>query len=201
MEELVNKIEELGNFVFTAIPGGTMMETSVTDFILSYINSDINQSSYIKFDETYKETGNRKNNPKSGTSADYILIIKNKNGEIKRYAFQAKNGKLKNKNGNVYIEIDHQIGGKGAYQIDEYDSFLKSNIEIDGYYIFYNGFYQDVTNTSNISRLLNQSFWILDEDKVKELMGSSYNILSIDDVIGENNHINFIEFLRGLNHE
>lgn len=105
---------------------------------------------------------------------------------------------MKNRKGNVYIEIDHQIGGSGAYQIDEYDSFLESNKEIDGYYIFYNGNYQDVTNSSNISKLLNQSFWLLGEETVKELMGSSYSVLSIDDVIDKNNHINFIQFLRGL---
>lgn len=60
MKKLVNDIENLGKFVFTAISNGTMKETSVTDFILSNINNGTHQSSYIEFDETYKETGNRK---------------------------------------------------------------------------------------------------------------------------------------------
>lgn len=201
MEPLINDIERLGEFVFTAIPNGSMKETSITDFILSSINCGENRSSYIQFDDTYKETGNRDKDPKKGTSADYVLIIKNKDGDIKKYAFQAKNGKLKSSKGNVYVEIDHKIGGKGAFQIDEFDSFLEKNQEINGYYIFYNGNYQDVDNVSNISNLLNQSFWILDEKKIKELMGAQYKILSIDDIIAETNHQNYIEFLRGLNNE
>ena len=32
-------------------------------------------------------------------------------------------------------------------------------------------------------------------------MGKEYKILSIDDIITEANHQNFIEFLRGLNNE
>lgn len=201
MKSLINDIEELGKFVFTAIPNGSMKETSITDFILSNIDCGTNKSSYIQFDDTYKETGNRMKDPKKGTSADYVLIIKNKDGDIKKYAFQAKNGKLKSRKGNVYVEINHQVGGKGAFQIDEFDSFLECNKEINGYYIFYNGDYQNVDNISNISNLLNQSFWILDEKKIKELMGKECKILSIDDIITEANHQNFIEFLRGLNNE
>ena len=198
MDELLGSIQELGEFVFTAIPKGTMKETSVTDFLLSHIESGENQTSHIRFDDTYKETGNREKNPKSGTSADYILIIKNKNGDIKRYAFQAKNGKLKSRMGNVYLEIDHRIGGKGAYQVDEYKLFLDSNLDIEGYYIFYNGDYNDVDNRNNITQLFNQSFWVLDAKKVKELMGSDHKVISLDDIITEENHIKFIDFLRGL---
>lgn len=64
MKSIGRVIGKLGEFVFTAIPKGTMKATSVTDFILSHIESGDNQASYIRFDDIYKETGNREKNQK-----------------------------------------------------------------------------------------------------------------------------------------
>ncbi|MFC6177090.1 hypothetical protein ACFQAV_09565 [Companilactobacillus huachuanensis] len=198
---LIDSIEKIGEKTFYTIPLNAMKETSVTDNILSEILLPSNaKADLIYYDDSYKETGKKgpSTNNKTRTCADYVLYIKDKNKKIHKYAFQAKNGKEYDGKGNVYTEINHKIGNNGDYQIDGYDEFLKNNPYISGYYIFYNGNYKNVNNTNSIKSLNGQSFWIIGEERVKGLMGTDYNVISIDNIIGENSHVNFISFLRGL---
>lgn len=162
----------------------------------------------IRFDDSYKETGDKVQHKKDGsttrTCADYILAIKDTESKEHFFSFQAKLGKpdkTKKNLGNIYSEINHQIGGNGPFQIDEYDEFLKQNNastsktpNIEGFYIFYNGAFKGTSNDSDTAKLKKLSFWILNENTVKNLMGVDHKILSISDVCSK--HVEFIGFLR-----
>ena len=186
---------------FESIPNKTLHETSITDLILSTVVKWSSTSGLIEFDPSYKETGDNSVNPKKGTSADFLLVIKDKSDVDHSIAFQAKLGKLSKKIGNEYSEIVHTIGNKsnGDYQIDRYKAFLKANPSITGKYIFYNGNYKNVSNQSDISLLDNSSFWILDIDNVSILVGNTYKSINLSDLINIPEHKKFIEFLRSFN--
>lgn len=192
--DLLKRIDDLGESMFKYIAQGTMKETSVTDVILSIITEEQGKADFIQFDSSYKETGDPQKNAHHGTAADYILVIKDSNGGKHILSFQAKNGKRGNAKhgskeiGNLYAELDHKIGGKGPYQIQKYDEFLQANVAINGYYVFYNGDYKNVTNSKQINSLRGQSFWTMTEKKVKAKMGSTYTPISLNDLVGLPEH-------------
>ncbi|MFT8811968.1 MAG: hypothetical protein ABF855_10785 [Liquorilactobacillus satsumensis] len=194
---VINALEDLSKKTFSTIPLGTMKETSVTDNILSEIQLRSKNADIIQYDDSYKETGKKNDNIKTRTCADYILIIKDKNGNIHKMAFQAKNGQKDNTNkiGNKYNAITHRIGNHGDYQIDAYDSFLKIS-GITGYYIFYNGNFDEIRNSNSQNKLRGESFWVLDEKTIKLKMGTGYKVLSLDDVVNEKGHLEFTKFLK-----
>lgn len=196
--DVIDALENLSKKTFSTIPLGTMKETSVTDNILSEIQLKYTKADVIQYDDSYKETGKKDDNEKTRTCADYILIIKDKNGDLHKLAFQAKNGKKDDNDtiGNIYKEITHKIGNKGDYQIDEYHNFLVSS-NITGYYIFYNGNFENITNLVSQNQLDNKSFWILDEKTVKSKMGPNHKMLSLDDIVNEQSHLEFTKFLKG----
>lgn len=200
VESFFKQLASFDEMSFNFIPQKTMHETSVTDLILSAIMTWSQDSGIITFDESYKETGDRTVDPKKGTSADFLLVLRDKSGLLHKISFQAKLGKLSKDIGNEYSEIIHTIGNKSNadYQIDRYNDFLKDNPDIVGKYIFYNGNYPNVSNQSDIALLDNSSFWILDIDNVKKLVGSDYKVIGLHDVVGISDHTKFIEYLRGF---
>lgn len=189
-KNLINNIENLDKNTFLDIPLGNMHETSITDNLLTTIIKS--GGTFIQYDSSYKETG--KKTSKTGTAADYILIIKDKHGKIHNLAFQAKVGKVfkvnNNKIGNFYKELDHNINSSNKYkalkksntyikikrpdryQVDVFDNFLKKNLNFKGYYIFYNGAFTDseYINFNNTKALKNKSFWIYPQSEVKKIM-------------------------------
>jgi hypothetical protein len=200
IELFFKQLENFDAISFNSIPKNTMHETSVTDLILSAIMNWSQDSGIITFDESYKETGDRTVNPKKGTSADFLLVLRDKSGLPHNISFQAKLGKLSKNIGNEYSEIIHTIGNKSNadYQIDRYNDFLKDNPDIVGKYIFYNGNYPDASNQADIALLDNSSFWILDIANVKILVGNDYKVIGLHDVVGIPDHTKFIEYLRGF---
>lgn len=202
-KNLIQKLNQLDTFSFENIVNGNVHETSITDFILALIDSKDGQTSLIKYDDKYKETGNNAKNPKVGTSADFLLVVKDKKGIDHKYAFQAKLGKYETakKIGNMYSEVNHKIGNKGPYQIDAYEQFLSKNTKINGEYLFYNGDYPDANNLSDINKLSKKSFWILGIDNVKLLMGNvPYKQFNLSDILSlkNNDHKPFVDFLKGF---
>lgn len=198
---LFAELKALSKKTFSTIPLGSMKEPSITDNILSEIKLAYKHSDIIQYDDSYKETGADNDNPKTRTCADFILVIKDNNNTIHKLSFQAKSGKKEKEKtkglGNFYKEINHQIGNDGDYQIDEYDEFL-SNSNINGYYIFYNGNFDNITNAKDQAKLNENSFWVLDEYNVKNKMGTDHKILSLTDIVDNANHEEFIDFLKGF---
>lgn len=196
-QSLFNQLETLSQNTFVRIPLNTMKETTITDNILSEIQLAFKESDVIEYDDTYKETGKDDLNIKTRTCADFVLLIKDSNKNIHKLSFQAKKG-YKHKNiSNVYTELDHKIGNDTEYQIDEYDEFLKAS-KMDGYYIFYNGEYVDITNQTDQDNLNGNSFWTLNESTVKDKMGPNHTTFSLTDIINLSNHTEFLTFLKGV---
>ena len=199
--KLFDELKALSEKTFSTIPLGSMKEPSITDNILSEIKLAYKCSDIIQYDDSHKETGADNDNPKTRTCADFILVIKDSHSTIHTLSFQAKSGKKEKQNdkglGNFYKEINHKIGNDGDYQVDEYDEFIR-NSNIGGYYIFYNGNFDSITNAKDQAKLNENSFWVLDEYIVKNEMGPDHKILSLTDIVDNANHKEFIDFLKGF---
>lgn len=198
-KNLIKDIKVLDKETFFDITLGNMHETSITDNLLTTID---HYGDFIKYDPNYKETGKR--TAKTGTAADYVLIIRDTLGNIHRLAFQAKSGKSNTHQGNIYKKVNYKISKINKYQIDVFRSFLNINPSFDGYYMFYNGKFTGLkyNNNNNSKSLNNKSFWILPQKDVENIMKTrtnsssyKYSNFSIDDIVNNKQHQSFTDFL------
>lgn len=209
--KLINEIKNDSKKFWNRIPNKSYGEVAITQSILDSIIENSKYSSFISYKNEYREQGKRgiRNKKIYGTSADFVICIKDINKKTHYLAFQAKIGKVYKNDTNLYEEITHHIGSNNTkpFQIDEFFSFLNENKTFgleNGYYLFYNGNYPE-KDDSNITNC--ESFWMLNIVGVREIMldkgkckgKNKYENIDIDDInysqFGKK-YKNFVEFLK-----
>lgn len=180
---VIDSIKQSSDKYWMNIPDGIVHETTITENILTDIYDDNKQTPISKIE--YKQEPEYK---ESRTSADFVLVIKDRRKQQHWLAFQAKIG---SKPDNTYEQIIHYIKGKKTFQIDVFAQWLSDNDDVDGYYVFYNGNYRE-------NEPIKTSYYIEELEKVKTLMtinDGKYDAIRLEDLIHSTTHMQFSELL------
>lgn len=140
-----------------------------------------------------------------------MLLVKEQGGKGRMLAFQAKLGKRENTNSvaNEY-DVKYKIGtDKNKYQIDEYNKWLSKmkqnkqslmkdfgvkNLDIEGYYLFYNGEYSNYKNKIANIPFNKESYYAVAIEDVMKIATSKngsrkYSRIALEDILNQSGSV------------